>query len=182
MSNGGRLVMGYQHRLDLRVGGDGLAYVLGIGSLAPLVREHCHLRPERFGDRREAVAEGADAHYQHLVARGEGIDDRRLHAAGAGCAEDQHILLGNEELLQPFRHPLDQGGERAAAVIDHRPADGLQDVCRDGRRPRYPKIGCVSHPTSRHRVGLILGVALVEGQGETRGYGKIASHFHYGHR
>ena len=62
-----------------------------VGSFAPLDLEAVDLRAEGLRDVGEAVAEAADDDGQHPVAGREAVDDGRLHRAGAGAGQQDHV-------------------------------------------------------------------------------------------
>src|SRR5439155_1523837 len=53
-----------------------------------------------LADRREALAEGAAAEDEDLLAGRQRVRDRRLHAAGPGGGEHEDVLLRAEEVLE----------------------------------------------------------------------------------
>ena len=68
------------------------------------------------------------------------VRDRRLHRAGAGRAEEQHLALGAEHLLQALERPRVDLLEVGAAVVDHRLGARGEHLGRHGRRARREQV------------------------------------------
>ncbi len=128
--------MGDENGIDLLlcVGRQSLAYFLGIGRGAPLEVEWLDVRAEGFGDAGKPVAEDADAHREHRVSRGKHVDDGRLEAAGARTGENEHIVLGLEDLLEAFCTGRQGRRELGSAMVDHFPGPGEQNGLGDWGR------------------------------------------------
>ena len=134
--------MGDQQRLVVVFGGC-LGDQLGRGGVAPLDREAGDFCAVGFGDRGEAVAEGADGDGEHIVADGERAGDGGFERAGAAGGDQQDFLVGAEEGLDAAGDALEQGGELRAAVVDHFAGRGGQHVGRAGRGTGDTQVG---HP------------------------------------
>ena len=130
---GGGLVVGEEHGailVLLQLPRDRLRLRCG----TPLEAQPLHVRAVGLRDGGEAVAECADRDAQHAVAGRERVHDHCLHRAGARGAEDEHVVFGLEERLQPIGDALQHFGELRAAVVDHLAAHRLEHVVGAGRR------------------------------------------------
>ena len=78
----------------------------GDGHLAPRVVDALHVEAVVLADLDPALAERAGDDDRDLVARAGEVRDRGLHRAGAGRAEEQHLALGAEDLLEALERPL----------------------------------------------------------------------------
>ena len=132
---GRRLVVGQQ---DGPVAGrrarSSLADHRRIGGLAPLDLDLGDVGAVGPGDLGEPVAERADRHAEHAVARRQGVDDRRLEAAGPGGRDHRDVVGRPEVRLHARQDPLEHRRELGAAVVDHLAGAGLADARGQGRR------------------------------------------------
>ena len=96
------------------------AHIFDAGAASPLDLELDDLEAVGRGDLRPALAELAAVDDQHLVARREQVGDRCFHRAGAGRGEDEHVLLGLEDLLQRTLGVREDLAELRRAVVDDR--------------------------------------------------------------
>ena len=127
--------MGDQHRLDLGSALSALRMASGSAALPHSKLERDDIGAELLGDVGEAVAEDADGHRQHLVARGQGIDHGGLQAAGTGAGEQEDVILGLEELLQLGGDVVLNLPELGAAMVYHLAAIALSTSSGRGVGP-----------------------------------------------
>ncbi len=143
--------MDHHHRLD------GVCGVLaeprldrgGVGAMAPVARHELdvdaparrHVAPQR--------GEVAGLDHQHLVARRQRVDDRRLPRAGARRGEDDDGAGGLENLLAALEDGLGQFGKLRAAVVDdghvHRPQDAVGHGAWAGNLQKMTSLMLHSH-------------------------------------
>ena len=74
--------------------------VVRMRRLSPGVGKRLDPAAERRGERSPALAELAARNDEHRLARREQIDERGLERAGTGRGQDEHLVLGAEDLLQ----------------------------------------------------------------------------------
>ena len=70
--------------------------------------------------RAPAVAERARRDDEHALARRQEVHDRRLERARAGRREQEDVVLGPADLLQPAERAEHELAEVRPAVVDHR--------------------------------------------------------------
>src|SRR5206468_4129795 len=100
----------------------------------PLAFQSDGIDAVRLGELSPALAELAAVDDDHRVAPLQEIDERRLHRAGAARGEDEHVLPGLKEILQPLADPAEDLLELRRSVMD----DGLRHPQREpfGNRRR----------------------------------------------
>ena len=139
--------------------------ILGARRQAPVVRQRHDLAAERGAELLPARAELAVRDDEHLLARREEVGERRFERARAGGGEEEHVVLGPEDLLQPREHLEEDRLEVGRAVVDDRLGERRQHLRRHGRRPRREEIALLRHrrepsegqcgvsqrPTGKHR-------------------------------
>jgi hypothetical protein len=76
----------------------------------------------------------AGLHHQHLVARRQRIDDRRLPGAGAGGRKNDDRAGSLEDFLAAFENRFAELGKRLAAVVDDRHVHGAEHPIRHRAR------------------------------------------------
>ena len=176
-----RLVVGDEDRL-VAAGGrlaEGVAKGLWSQGRAPLDVELGDLGAVGLRDLREAVAKRADADAEDLVAWREGIDDRRLEAAGAGAAQENDVVPRAEKRLDPPGDALEHRREFRTPVVDHLPRAGLTDRRGQAGGAWNPEVGleavhAVSWLGGRLDESAIVGAAgWYPGQGDSGGEPRI---------
>ena len=120
--------------------GDGRADLARHGHLAPGVVDALHVEAVVLADLDPALAERAGDDDRDPVARAGEVRDRRLHRTRAGRAEEQHLALGAEHLLEALERPRVDRLEVGAAVVDHRLGAGREHLGRHGRRARREQV------------------------------------------
>jgi hypothetical protein len=94
-------------------------------------REGCPIRPER-----------------HAVARGAEVRDRGFHRAGAGRGEEQDVVFGAADGLQPLEHLAEERAVVRAAVVDDRLGERSEDLRGHRCRPRGEEVPLLGHSAS----------------------------------
>ena len=82
---------------------------------------------------------------ERLLARGEEVDDGRLERAGPRRGEDEHLVLGPEDLLQARTGLGEHLLEVGRAVVDHRLGQRGEHLRRNRRRARRQEIALLWH-------------------------------------
>jgi hypothetical protein len=82
-----------------------------------------------------ALPELAARGHERRLAGADQIGDRGLHRAAAAGGEEEHLVLGLEDRLQPLQHTGIHLDERRRAVVEHRLCHHLRDRRRQRRRP-----------------------------------------------
>ena len=96
------------------------AQVVGARRLAPRVAEDVDVGAVRRRHRDPALAEAPGGDDEVRLARRDEVRDRRLERAGAGGAEEEHVVLGPADLAQAREDALVDGEEVGAAVMERR--------------------------------------------------------------
>ena len=104
----------------------------GVDLLAPLGLEVHGLGAVGIAQLRPALPELPGGRDDRDVARREQVRDRRLHRAGPGGGEQQHVVARLEDHLQALQHAGVDLDERGRAVVQ----DRLRHHLRDRRRQR----------------------------------------------
>jgi hypothetical protein len=148
--------VGQQDRLvagcTLELGADGRR----VGGPAPFDLDLGHVGTVGAGDLGEPVAERADGHAQHAVARGEDVHHRGLEATGAGSRDHRDVAGRPEVRLDAVEDPGQHRGEFRAAVVDHLVRAGLADARRERGGAGDPQVGL----EAVH--GVLLGASLTK--------------------
>ena len=132
---------------DLRPGlGESRAQIVGLRRLPPGVPELVHVCAERRRHRAPAVAERSGRDDEDALARRQDVHERGLERTGAGCGEEQDVVLGAADLLQAAERPEHELAKVRPAMMDDRLGAGGQRLGRNGRRP-----GCHEVALPRHR-------------------------------
>ena len=111
------------------------AHALGIDLGAPLVIQRDHVGAPEGGELGPALAEVAARGHDHRVARLDEIDHGALHGARAGAGEDDHVVVGLIDVLQPGDDVLEDLGEARRPVVDHRLTERREHLGRHRGRP-----------------------------------------------
>src|SRR5215470_15519294 len=127
--------------------------VVGGRSFAPLVREPVDLAAERLRDRGPAVAECTGGDDADAVAGRAQVRDRRLHRPGAARREEEHLVLGAEDLLQARERAFVDDAEVGAAVVDDRLGRRREYLGRHGRRAGREQVALLGHRLSLTTAG-----------------------------
>ena len=121
--------------VDLGVLGQEAVELRGVETLAPAGLVAHEIAAVGLGELDPALAELAGRGGQHGLAGADEVGGGRLHRAGAAGGEDEHVVLGLEDLGQLAQHPLVELDEGRSAVVEHRRGHRLRDGRGHGRRP-----------------------------------------------
>ena len=130
-----------QHGLDVRHGAQAFAHLVRVRGIAPFGVELRHVGAIDPGDLGESVAEGADAHPEHAIARRQRVDDGRLEPTRASGREHDAVRRRAEERLHPLDDAAEHRRELGSAVVDHLAGARFTDRCRQGRRAGDAEVG-----------------------------------------
>ena len=78
----------------------------------------------------ESDAEESDDDGEHLVSRGDGVEDRGLHSSRAGRRDEVDVVLGHENSSEVVAHAFEHVSIFRPSVVDHLPRGDLQDLFR----------------------------------------------------
>ena len=144
--------------------GEARAKIVGLRRLPPGVPELVDVRAERRRHRAPAVAERSGRDDEHALARREEVHERGLEGARARRGEEQDVVLGAADLLQPAERPEHELAEVRPAVVDDRRRAGGERLGRHGRRPRRHQVAlphaasvATTRPMTRERHQLLEG-------------------------
>ena len=134
------LVVRDQHGADRGLRGEEPVDLVRVGRGAVLVLEQLRHAAVGVHDLGEPVPEDADGHDQHALARRDVIGDGRLHPAGPGGGERQHLAFGPVDAAHALRGAGDQIGELGSAVVDHLAGPRLRHLARQRRGSRDAQV------------------------------------------
>src|SRR5436305_173642 len=135
----GRCLIVHDHdRFDLvlAVGSELGLDLLKVGAVAPVAGQEIDVEFEFFCNAAPQHGELAGLGHQHLVARGQRVDDRSFPGTGTGRGIDDHRLLGSEYPLHRSQHRMSDLGEFGTAVVHGRHVHGAQHPVRHIGRSR----------------------------------------------
>ncbi len=111
----------------------------GVGHFAPRNLQPVELHRQALGDRRETLAELPVLDHQHGIAGGQHIDERGFHAAGAGGAKQEDVMLCAHEAAQGVRHLIEDDAKFRPAMRQDRQRGRGAYAFRNGGRSGHPQ-------------------------------------------
>ena len=132
------LVVDGEHGLDLvaLVGGEALAELGELQSLAPIGADDLDLEAERLGQFLEAQRKVTGLDHQHQIAGREQVGDRRLPGAMAGRGVEEDLLVGLQDALHAAVAGTVDLEELRGEEVHHRPVHRPQHAVGDVGRAR----------------------------------------------